>query len=656
MLDYHLMQRFTGTRRDYDRMVATICQECTVGCGLCAYVSEGRLVDVQGDERHPISKGRLCSRGTAFARDLACAERITRLAGRKSLLDDFEELDGWEQALDLLADRLKKVREQHGPKSLFIDCDTGAGLDFYYAATRFAALWGTPYVSSPFDDPNNSGSTISNAPDGDCSAWIHSRCLFIVAADPASTHPVAFRWALEAQKNGAKIVVADTRFTNTMSKADLALRIGSDAGNLLGAALMKAILDEQLCGPNSTSNGLDIPESWWNSFDEISLESAAKGTDLPVARLKEAAILVAKKRPTKLITGKRLAHLPGYEIWRTIATLMGWTGQQGGGWYPLDSGRPTLCSSADLQGENSQEIAEKAQSDSRSADGFDTPRAVICSGGLSDFHSGSKQSGKAPVLIALFGCLCSETADHCHMLFPAQNWAERESLFFSNDRAIQWSRKIVEPPDSTRSGLDFWMGLAKRFGWQDHFPWKLDDDNADHEAFVDWLLAQDTSTKGCTVEVLKKSSEDGILVHWPFDGNQSLQGSSAALVRGYEEITPEFACFSHQPADEADELYPLYLEVPDSISKKAICVGNETLDNGNLLQINPEIARALGIDTGDEVVVQDSETFVEVRAWVTRMVPRWLVYLPSGSRNKRVLVRKKGQSGPDALNILRKLL
>jgi anaerobic selenocysteine-containing dehydrogenase len=74
------------------------------------------------------------------------------------------------------------------------------------------------------------------------------------------------------------------------------------------------------------------------------------------------------------------------------------------------------------------------------------------------------------------------------------------------------------------------------------------------------------------------------------------------------------------------------------------------------VQINPETARALGIGAGDEVVLDEPARCIEARAWVTRMVPRWSVYLQTGSLEEKVLLRKKGQPSQEALSILGKLL
>ncbi len=121
-----------------------------MGCGLVAYTDEDRIVDVQGDETNPISRGRLCSRGSMFPRRLYSRDRISNPMARARVTEDFQECDDWDQALDLLADRLKRIRDQHGPEALLIGYDPRAGMDFLYAGMRFAALWGTPHLFDPF--------------------------------------------------------------------------------------------------------------------------------------------------------------------------------------------------------------------------------------------------------------------------------------------------------------------------------------------------------------------------------------------------------------------------------------------------------------------------------------------------------------------------
>jgi sulfite reductase (NADPH) flavoprotein alpha-component len=668
MVDYHPMRRLSGTRRDHERVVTTTCQECAVGCGMHAYVSEEQLVDIQGDESNPVNNGRLCPRGTAFVRDVYNPDRITKPANRVSLREDFEELEDWEQALDLLTDRLKKIRDQDGPESLLIDCSPAAGLDFYYPAMRFAALWGTPYVFSPMDDPAAANTTgILNSPDAGCSDWINSRCFLIVAADPASTHPIAFRWVLEAQKQGAKVIVADTRFTKTMSKADLALRINPDTANFLGTALMKAFLEAGSCDPATVGQRLDNAETWLDSFAKLSLEAVADKTGLSLANLNQAARLLSKKGPAQIITGKALAKSSDYGIWRTMAAAMRWTGEIGAGWYPLDSGRPLLAWSAGLEDTNTAAIVERLNSvaypsinallESVSRGEVEPPKALICSGAfLADYAVPSAQGSAEGPLTTYFGFIPNETSRLSHMLFPAQAWSERDSMSISNDRTFQWAGKIVNPPEHAKTGLDFWIGLAKRFGWQDHFPWTSEDGSPSYEAFCDWLLKQSPMTKGCTTEIIKQASERGEFVHWPFEEAGSSKQTSTPLAGNPEKITPTPAASVEQATDVADELYPLYLECSAENSKTAILPASGLFNDGPVVQINPETAVALGIETSDDVILDGPVRCIEARAWITRTVPSRSVYLQGGSLGDRVLIRKKGQPSQEALSILGKLL
>ncbi|MGC8604806.1 MAG: hypothetical protein ACP5VS_14145, partial [Desulfomonilaceae bacterium] len=134
MIDYLPLKRSPGSRTKFDRQISAICQECGVGCGLVAYMRQGRIVDVHGDEQHPVSRGRLCAAGISFPRALYSLERFKKPFFRSSPGKETNELDNLNTALDILAERLKRTRDLHGPEALFIGCDTKAGLGFYYGA------------------------------------------------------------------------------------------------------------------------------------------------------------------------------------------------------------------------------------------------------------------------------------------------------------------------------------------------------------------------------------------------------------------------------------------------------------------------------------------------------------------------------------------
>jgi anaerobic selenocysteine-containing dehydrogenase len=662
MVDYHPLRRCFGSRKQHDRVLASVCQECAVGCGLVAYIDEDRIVDVQGDETNPISRGRLCSRGSLFPRLLYSADRISKPMARTRIAEEFRECDDWDQALDLVSDRLKRIRDQHGPEALLIGCDPRAGADFLYAGMRFAALWGTPHLFDPFGQHAHAFSAeVASSPDAPCSDWVHAGCLFLVGADPAATHPVVTNWILDAQDRGTKVVVADTRFTATMSKADVALRIRPESGNALGMALMQLLLDRELHSVDCVENQFIDPDAWKASFDRMSFQDAAEITGLSPEQIANAALLVAAKGPVQLITGRPLAHLPGYGIWRTMAGAMGWTGKPGGGWYPLDSGRPSLNAASGIEDRKEERTLNSVADPHSSLNQLlgkgleDTPsrvKAVICSEHCFDesLHAAAKDS-KTLELAASFGSLLSQERNWSHFIFPASLWAERDGLVFTNDSGVRWARRIAEPLSGTRSGLDFWMGLASRFGWEAHFPWVAQDGSADHRAFAEWLLQQNPLTEACVPAVWEDSEDAEPTVYWSMEAS------------GREKMQPVHALVSVDASqgDDADrESYPLRLESPHLGSR---CTDLANLwpwscdrQRSPLLQINPEVATALGIESGDAIIALAAGLYTEARAWVSRAVPRSVVYSTHMLGVRRVLVHRKGQTSQEALHALRGML
>ena len=282
MLEHHPIKRSPGSRHERDRVVRTVCQECSVACGLLASVKGGRIVDVQGDEDHPVSRGRLCARGVAFVQGVHSAERLLAPAARRRRGDAYRPLEDWKSGVDLLAERLRQVKDRHGPDALAIACDREGGLDFHLGALRFARLWGTSQVFHSAGEPLDPWPEGLDAPTAPCPEWLHSDCLVLVEADLAASHPVAFGWILEAQRRGACVVAADARITATLAKADVALRIKPGQGNVLGLALAKLLVAERGLDNRALEGAFTDPVVWRASLEQMSLDSpdAALGISL----------------------------------------------------------------------------------------------------------------------------------------------------------------------------------------------------------------------------------------------------------------------------------------------------------------------------------------------------------------------------------------
>jgi formate dehydrogenase major subunit len=98
----------TGTA---DRCVQSVCPYCAVGCGQRVYVKDERVVQIEGDPDSPISRGRLCPKGSASLQLTTGPQRLSKIKYRRPYSTEWEELD-LDTAMDMIADRVIKTRNE----------------------------------------------------------------------------------------------------------------------------------------------------------------------------------------------------------------------------------------------------------------------------------------------------------------------------------------------------------------------------------------------------------------------------------------------------------------------------------------------------------------------------------------------------------------
>jgi formate dehydrogenase major subunit len=101
----------TPRTRTADKVVKSICPYCAVGCGQDVYVKDGKITDIEGDPDSPISRGRLCPKGAATFQLVAGSHRVHSVLHRKPHGMEWEAIP-LDQAMDMVAERVKKVREE----------------------------------------------------------------------------------------------------------------------------------------------------------------------------------------------------------------------------------------------------------------------------------------------------------------------------------------------------------------------------------------------------------------------------------------------------------------------------------------------------------------------------------------------------------------
>lgn len=98
--------------RGADKVAASVCPYCAVGCGQLVYVKDEKIIDIEGDPASPISAGCLCPKGAATFQLVTGSHRIQNVLYRRPYGAEWEVIP-LEKALDMVADRVKKTRDEN---------------------------------------------------------------------------------------------------------------------------------------------------------------------------------------------------------------------------------------------------------------------------------------------------------------------------------------------------------------------------------------------------------------------------------------------------------------------------------------------------------------------------------------------------------------
>jgi formate dehydrogenase major subunit len=89
----------------------SVCPYCAVGCGQLAFHKNGKLISIEGDPESPLSRGRLCPKGSASYELLTHSHRLTKVKYRRPFSREWQDLE-LSKAMEMIADRLWESRER----------------------------------------------------------------------------------------------------------------------------------------------------------------------------------------------------------------------------------------------------------------------------------------------------------------------------------------------------------------------------------------------------------------------------------------------------------------------------------------------------------------------------------------------------------------
>jgi assimilatory nitrate reductase catalytic subunit len=229
--------------------VRTTCPYCGVGCGVLGQADAAGGAAIAGDPTHPANFGRLCSKGSALGETVGLAGRLTHPTLRQS--DGTLMRVPWSQALDHLADGLRKIIERDGPDAVAFYLSGQLLTEDYYVANKLMK----GFIGSANVD-TNSRLCMASTVAGQCRAFgadtvpgtyadLDLADLVVLAGSNAAwCHPVLFqRITRNKAERGSRIVVIDPRRTVTAQEADLFLPIAPGTDTALFCGLLVHLAD-----------------------------------------------------------------------------------------------------------------------------------------------------------------------------------------------------------------------------------------------------------------------------------------------------------------------------------------------------------------------------------------------------------------------------
>jgi formate dehydrogenase major subunit len=101
----------TPRTAEADRVVDSVCPFCAVGCAQKVFVKDDKIIQIEGNPASPVSRGRLCPKGSASMQLVTSPTRVTKVRYRRAHGTAWEDLD-LDTAMDMIADRVLKTRKE----------------------------------------------------------------------------------------------------------------------------------------------------------------------------------------------------------------------------------------------------------------------------------------------------------------------------------------------------------------------------------------------------------------------------------------------------------------------------------------------------------------------------------------------------------------
>ncbi len=658
----------------------TLCDICSPSshCGINAYVKDGVVIKVEGNQDHPYNRGLLCTKGASNRQYIYRKDRIRtplkRTGPRGS--GEFTPIS-WDEALDTIAGRLLDYRKAWGAQSVFFF----SGYSKWYRPLlrRLANSFGTPNYGTESSSCFTSGLMAwETAIASPARADMKNCSLFLGwAMNPYHTSYNAAR-SMEAMKRaGTKFIIIDTMYTQTAEKiADLFLQPLPGTDGALALAIANDLIANDWIDRSYIDkyvHGFEEYAAYCRGFHAGNIE---KLTGVPWEKVHRAAEMIHEYGHPMSIKESSAPlghHMNGMQNYRAIMALSAITGNfdKKGGQLPVEftfthqaSGYSTLEHRFETETRRPflappvgglrfplwNELEKEAQS-------MDLPRqilektpypikAVMAFGMNFRMFPDSRKLEKAIDELDFFAdadLFLTDSAKYADIVLPACSSFEREEFKSYPGGYAYYTKPVIPPLYESRPDTDIICELARRMDLDDPLLCQ------GYRACLEYIL----SPVSYTVQQLQDA--DTPLKVPEFKPHREL----AALNKGLKTPTGKFELKSEliashpewgldalptyrEPLDDIDPAeYPMVLtsggRLPHALHSRLHDVPwLRTLRPNACAEMNPRDCARLGIKEGEPVELSTPTGSITAHALPSLHIPAGLVSLYHGYREANI--------------------
>jgi assimilatory nitrate reductase catalytic subunit len=646
----------------------THCPYCALQCGMT--LTEGAGGWQVGARQFPTNRGGLCRKGWAAAELLSAPDRLTAPQVRRS--DGSLAAASWDEAIDLIATRLRAVQASYGRDAVAVYGGGGLTNEKAYMLGKFARVvlatknidYNGRFCMASAAAANQRAFGIDRGLPFPVSDIPNAEAILLVGANPAETMPPLMQYFDEQRARGGKLIVADPRRTPTAELADLHLQLtpGTDAAlanGLLFVAVREKFVDETFIAERTRDFELArraVASYWPDRVERI--------TGVPAASIVAAARMLGRAKRAMVFTA-RGAEQQSHGVdnvlgFTNLVLALGHAGKPSSGYACLtgqgngQGGREHGQKADQLPGyrklANTADRAHVAAVWGVAPDDLPGPglptlelfEALGERGGVRAlFIMGANPVISAPRalafetrlarldLLVVCDAFLSETAAMADVVLPVTQWAEEEGTLTNLEGRVLYRKPVRAPPAGVKSDLEVMKLVAEALGRGSFI-------EAEPSRAFDELRRASAGGKAdyAGVTYARIREHDGVF--WPCPSETAADSPRLFAERF---ATPDgrarfFAVRHRAPAEEPDDDFPFYLTTGritahyQSGAQTRRVPSLRAAEPEAFVEVHPSTAASLGVADGETVGVVTRRGRAECRARLVSSIRLDTLFMP----------------------------